>query len=373
LKYFNQFCLFVLLAVFGAAGSQSEAQQARCADPNIVRRDAAETTGKLPGADAPARNAHIEIFTMSTCDHGIAAVKALNRLAVEFGDRLSLQYYYMVDKDAEGKFTSPYGAPDLEEDLREICVARLYGEKIIPYIESKHVADHMPLEEIVKAQSLCIEDIEACMKAEGLEFLARGYQRERKLNVTMVPTIYINGRRFDRHPDEASLRFAICRGIADAGTVEACAKAGSCMTDADCTSGGNSGICVSPGMPESACSYEKVPSSSYYLITDRSAVIPYAGMAAGSPKFILPGGELKELDCDSPEGRDMIARYNIRRVPAFVFNFGSVGAASGGKFLNSFTVVGGKREGEDSGGEETHPREGRSVRELLFGKVEINP
>ncbi|MFC1517498.1 hypothetical protein ACFL5G_02955 [Candidatus Margulisiibacteriota bacterium] len=74
----------------------------------------------------------LDLFVMSQCPFGtVAENKILEKVDL---NKIRLKIRYIVSKDDEGNFQSLHGPAELEEDLRQICVAENYPKKLGAYL-----------------------------------------------------------------------------------------------------------------------------------------------------------------------------------------------------------------------------------------------
>lgn len=143
----------------------------------------------------PEVKGQLELFVMSECPFATRLFEALDDVLVRFRyDPLVIVVHYIGEQDSEGKPTSLHGQTEVDEDIRQLCVARYFPNHLQEYIRCR-----LPrLRE--EAWSFCYGDgidgnvVEACVASEGETMLLEDMETARKLGLNASPTWIVNGR-----------------------------------------------------------------------------------------------------------------------------------------------------------------------------------
>ena len=120
--------------------------------------------------------------------------------------------------DEEQKYCSMHGINELNEDIRELCVAKYQPEKLWDFLEkinenttTKNVEEKW--ESIAREVGVDANKIKNCQKKEAENLLAEQVVLNKKYNVTGSPTLLINGVRYRGARTPEAYKTAICKAF----------------------------------------------------------------------------------------------------------------------------------------------------------------
>ena len=149
----------------------------------------------------------IDLYVMGIEQYAIQQQEILFSLLEEFPEADLIIYYIASEKD--GKLVSHLGEGDLHEDMRRLCINKLYPDSYLGYILCRG-------EDIEASWTSCLSglpqsEIESCASSDGDSLLRENVQMGRDLGVGASPTIIINNQIIMLGlQDEATIRIYIC-------------------------------------------------------------------------------------------------------------------------------------------------------------------
>jgi len=264
----------------------------------------------------------LDLYVMSMCPFGIQAenvifpaVKSLGRLA-----KLRLHYIASEEpalpgpdgKTAKPVFQSLHGQPEVDEDIRQLCVMKHYPNRYMDFILERNLnIRDTDWQSAAKKVGINPAKIEACVAGnEGAELLSASIKESKARKAHSSPTIDINGLPYTGARGIRSVTLAMCNVIAspDAKKLpDACEKALQMPPDSV------------PGKADYRGDGEKQTPP---VVFDVKAIVetscPFCKPTLiDAIKRQHTGARISVVDADSPEGKDMIARYNVQTLPFY--------------------------------------------------------
>jgi predicted DsbA family dithiol-disulfide isomerase len=238
-------------------------------------------------ADAKAS---LELFVMSQCPFGTQA-ETLAKPAIEkFGKDLNFSIHFIATESASG-FTSLHGQPEVDENLRQVCIIKKTPEKFFDYVscinEDYQRAGSIWRDCAAKA-GLDSNAINSCATGdEGKQLLRENIKRSNELDIGSSPTYYINGEPFEGGRDERALTRGVCQ--------------------------------ASPEL--SLCkSLPPEPQVNMIIVNDASCASCNPAGVVSQLKAYFYNLSTRTVDYASPEGAALVKQFGITSVPAFVFD-----------------------------------------------------
>ncbi len=158
-----------------------------------------------------AKRPQIDLMIMSFCPYGRAAAQNMEKLYEKFGDDADIRVHYIVypksfyeargantSKFCVGNYCSMHGVKEVEEDMREVCIAKEYGwEKYWEYMKQQLSQCNMDNIDTCWKQSaekvgIDTQKIESCVKNKGEQYMEEEYQFAQKYNLPGSPTLVVN-------------------------------------------------------------------------------------------------------------------------------------------------------------------------------------
>ncbi|MDD5221186.1 MAG: hypothetical protein PHV47_01110 [Candidatus Pacebacteria bacterium] len=183
----------------------------------------------------------VDLFVMAFCPYGNQAETSMASIVNLFKDKISINLHYIFysnwgDKaseycyDEQKKYCSMHGIQELNQGIRELCVAKYAQDKLWSFV-GKINQNTTSLDVDSKWKTIAAEigidtkKIEDCYKNEAVSLLASQvaltgktypvqdpdqYSGAENVKITGSPTFLINGMVYNGSRDSESIRTAIC-------------------------------------------------------------------------------------------------------------------------------------------------------------------
>jgi len=185
------------------------------------------TTKPLAKLDKPV----VQLFVMAFCPFGNQAEDGMfpaYNLLKDFAD-IKLRYIVNYADDTKTAFASLHGDQELNQDIRELCVAKYNPDKLWTFVEAVNKdctaqnADKCWTAEADKI-GLDTNQIAQCQKNEGKGLLETEYAADQQYNISGSPTLVVNDAvvSSDRTPD--GYKNTICSAFTESKKPAVCAQ-----------------------------------------------------------------------------------------------------------------------------------------------------
>jgi hypothetical protein len=181
----------------------------------------------------------VKLFVMAFCPYGNQAEGLIKPVLDLLKDKISLSLHYIVAKDDKGKYSSLHGDQELNQDVREICVAKYQNDKFwdfVAKINEKCTAQNADTcwEQVAKDLGIDTQKIKDCQKNEADSLLAGELALTTQFSVSGSPTLVINGVEFSGERSSEGYKTGICNAFNSAP--QECSQ--TLSTDSGTASGG---------------------------------------------------------------------------------------------------------------------------------------
>jgi hypothetical protein len=175
-------------------------QEAKCASRIACRP---EIPGKL------------DIFVMSQCPYGIMALDSMKEVLDAFKGEINFTVQYIGEIDEKTKApTSLHGQAEVDEDLREVCAQKYYGQdyKFMQYVWCRNKdIQSQSWEKCAMSAQIDAQRIKSCSGGnEGRDMLAQTIRLSQELNIMASPTFMANNKRVFNAVAPAEIQAGIC-------------------------------------------------------------------------------------------------------------------------------------------------------------------
>jgi len=152
------------------------------------------TRGGVINAEEKPRR--LDLFVMSHCPFGNKAEEVI-REVMEVLPWLEVHLWFIADEN-NGKFSSMHGEEEVNEDMRQVCIAHHYPEKLWDYlacINPVYSQSATKWKECAREAGVDVTKIEECWKGdEGKRLFSQNIRKANELGFGGSPTFLINGR-----------------------------------------------------------------------------------------------------------------------------------------------------------------------------------
>lgn len=170
-----------------------------------------KVAAQQPKSDKP----DVRLFVMAFCPYGNQAEGLIKPVLDLLKDKISLTLNYIVSKDSSGKYTSLHGDQELNQDVRELCVAKYQNDKFWNFvlkINEKCTAQNADTCWEQQATDLGVDaqKIKDCQKNEATALLDAAAALNSQYNVSSSPTLIINGVLYSGDRTSDGYKNGIC-------------------------------------------------------------------------------------------------------------------------------------------------------------------
>lgn len=201
-------------------------------------------------APEPVKSARpsVEMYVMSFCPFGVQAESAMNPVVGLLGTRadFTVRYIATVNGATLDSVKSLHGLAEAKEDIRQLCLAKYYPEKVWQYLTDFNALCYPVYKNASQLEScqknvtatLGVDNakIETCATgSEGISLLSADETITKSLKVTGSPTLFMNGQKYAGQRTAEAYKQALCARFetqpAECGTnltSQAVASTGTC-------------------------------------------------------------------------------------------------------------------------------------------------
>jgi len=188
----------------------------------------------VPKTDKPV----LDLYVMSQCPYGTQAEEITFPVVELFGDDIEFNLRFIANDNGDGTFSSLHGQPEVDGNIRQLCVEKNYPEKYFDYLLCV-AEDYRNLDTI---WGTCAEQVGIdatiildCFNNEGSDLLSENVVYADENGVGGSPTFFLNGVKISPARTQDGIKTAICSGFNNAP--------GICDEVLDDTQGTASGSC----------------------------------------------------------------------------------------------------------------------------------
>ncbi len=329
--------IFLLVYHPGAANSNSAGN--RSLTGGIIGMDNNENIN-IGETNNNEKKAAVDFYVMAYCPFGNQAEEFIYDVYKSMKDAVTFNPRYVIYTDyaggsedfciedpADGKtYCSMHGIQELHQDIRELCVAKYFGmdewfEFAIAMNDKCNSGNADTCwEGVAKDLSLDVGKIKSCEQEEGLDLVKEQYELDQEHQVSGSPTIFVNDELYTGSRSAASMMTVLCN-LDSLKHSDACEDIPVCTSDSDCpTKEGKIAKCENPGTKEAKCVYTDDAKVELIVINDDECPIcETSGVMMTNRRYFL-NLEVREVEADTAEGKELIEKYGIEHLPAYIFS-----------------------------------------------------
>lgn len=138
----------------------------------------------------------LEVFIMSQCPYGVMAVSSMEDVVKAFGKDVAFTIHY-IGEEVNGEVQSMHGPGEVEEDIRGLCAAKLYGKnnKYLDYLWCRGKGTPTDDWKSCAVNGINAAAIEKCATSdEGKNLLKEDIKVAKALDIAASPTWVANGK-----------------------------------------------------------------------------------------------------------------------------------------------------------------------------------
>ncbi|MFO7872418.1 MAG: hypothetical protein R6U26_02105 [Candidatus Undinarchaeales archaeon] len=168
----------------------------------------------IPKTEKPV----IDLYVMSFCPYGNQAEDNLYPVYNLLKDKVDFNVHYIVSVSGE-EVRSLQGQPEVDQNIREICVANEYGEDkfwdFVTFVNENCGSNGNCWESALEEIGGDVEVIQNCVDSEGLELMKLEAQKAEEAEATGSPTMLINGVRYSGSRTPEAYKTAVCSAFTE--------------------------------------------------------------------------------------------------------------------------------------------------------------
>lgn len=168
---------------------------------------------EIPKTEKP----EVELFVMSFCPFGNQAEDIIKPVKDLLGSKINLTLRYIVSKDGD-KYSSLHGDQELNQDVRELCVAKSQNDKFWSFVEAINkdcTAQNADTcwEKTASDLGINVQKIKDCQSTEASSLLDQEISAAEQYGVTGSPQLFINGVEYQGDRTSEAYKVGICSGF----------------------------------------------------------------------------------------------------------------------------------------------------------------
>jgi len=307
-----------------------------------------------------------ELYVMSQCPFGIKAENKLLPIAKKFKEGLDLDIHFIAtdvegkiskeqaeeseklaelqkekekvqnseDSNAPGckanfeidpnaKFQALHGQPEVDENMRQVIVERLYPDKYFDFILERNKNIYGPWEPVAKKLNMDSQAISNAMTdGRGDAWFRENIKPGNDLGISASPTLRLNEQAYRLPFEPIPLAYQICARMEN--PIAECADIPVCSADSHCSQSGKNGFCRNPGTKEARCEFEDPVEVPVVVIQDKDCDLCESGQFLAQLHQVFPGLQSRVISSDSFEAQGHIRKLQADRFPLYLFPDDSV-------------------------------------------------
>ncbi len=177
--------------------------------------------GKIDCDDAGCKEAmacrkaqpkRLDVFVMSQCPYGAAALISMKSVLDNFKKDIDFHVNYIANRTKTG-FDSLHGQSEVDENIRQLCAAKNYAKdyKYMDYVVCRSKDYRNPTWKPCAKDGIDAAVIEKCVKDEGTKLLEENIKLANTLQIGGSPTWLANNRHKFQGVDAERIKSEFCK------------------------------------------------------------------------------------------------------------------------------------------------------------------
>jgi len=306
----------------------------------------------------------VELFVMALCPYAMEAESALAPTLAAFEGQIDFKLHFIAEEAGQskpqsatrqrtdrtvpacesdvlsgsGRFRSLHGDSEIAEGIRQVAIMTLYPDRYFEYILCRNQEIYKPnWASCAQSAGMDPDRIRNLAGSEqGQALFRENIRRANLLGIDASPTLLMNGREVQSPGGGPAFARSIC---AENPNLEACAKLPVCNHDRDCSQTGKVGICLKPGEIEARCTFKDPVAFEMVVLNAADCALCETGHFIRSTLDLFPGVVIRTVEAATKEGQDLVNKYGIDRLPAFIIDSTFEQTARFGRFERTVRSV----------------------------------
>jgi len=137
----------------------------------------------------------VDLFVMAYCPFGRLAETSMDEVREALGDQIDLNIHYIASEKPDGSFDALHGQPEVEENIRQLCMFKYYPDQAHEYIACRN---EVWSKETKGDWKECVAEpipLAACAEGpEGAMLLSEDIKTAQELGFSGSPSFMINNQ-----------------------------------------------------------------------------------------------------------------------------------------------------------------------------------
>lgn len=181
-------------------------------DDKNGKTDCEEESCKAHMACRPEQKKRLDVFVMSQCPYGVAALLSMQDVLKNFGADIDFHVNYIANKKPGGGFDSLHGEPEVKENIRQLCAKKHYAKdnKYMEYVWCRSKDYRNNKWEGCATGGIDPKVIAKCVKEEGDKLFEENIKLGNALGISASPTWLTNNRFKFQGIDAETIKTKYC-------------------------------------------------------------------------------------------------------------------------------------------------------------------
>jgi hypothetical protein len=268
----------------------------------------------IAAAVAPAASsvptAQLDLYVMSQCPYGLAALEEIVPLAKRFKG-LTLSVHFIGSVSADSSLRSLHGPDEASEEQLWLAIEELYPRQYLDFLEVMAAGGTGTVAALSRLK-MDPARLDTWVKTRGKAALIAHYRRSERLGINSSPTLLWNNL-----PAEFDLkRLRVVKRLCAEGLTGAlCDSVPECFEDRDCRKPGKNGHCSAGGR----CQFVDAASFDFVVVTPDSALSHPEQGAIATTQELFGGAKIRTLTLSSKDGAALIKQLQPAGLPLYLF------------------------------------------------------
>lgn len=257
----------------------------------------------------------LDFYVMSQCPYGVQVETGVDPVLKRLGSAVDYNVYFIGNANG-GAFQSLHGQPEVDEDLRQVCIQGKFKGKFVDYLScvNKDISSVAGTwEGCARDAGIDAEAVRACSTgAEGKSLLTASFKASDDVGASGSPTMFLNGQPYQGGRDALSFQRALCQGLK---SHPECLSMPECAADADCAAqDGKESSCQG-----GKCVYGDAVMVELTILNDKRCSSCDTSSIVATTRKYFPGTVVREVDASSDEGKALVGKYQLKFAPSYLF------------------------------------------------------
>ncbi|MCK4808492.1 MAG: thioredoxin domain-containing protein [Candidatus Aenigmarchaeota archaeon] len=304
------------------AEAKSSLETAKSSVETALTAEATAVPEKKTGtSDNLEKPVTLDMYIMSQCPYGVQAEDGAIPAVKKLIDSVDYNIYFIANDNGDGTFSSLHGQPEVDENMRQICIMEKYPEQFLDYLtclNKDYRNAGTAWKSCAESNSIDTTEIETCQTGdEGKALFSESIAQAKSVGASGSPTIYLNGELYQSGRDALSFTRAICQLAPEEAE---CATIPACTSDADCTKTGFIGKCLEPNTENAECEYTQPPTVNIKVLNDETCAGCDTTAFDSINEQLFINTETTVVDISSDEGKALLEELKPQQVPTYIFD-----------------------------------------------------